>query len=215
MFSYIFGLGNSRQLEFYQSARLAEGWKMNERFAESQRTKKRKQIISNKRQGIKKTVEIRLCLQNVRGLNSKLKQDQLMNVIDGENPFCIALDETKFQSLIGINNQKYSSNLTIQKWRSIGVKQWEILNENNKNSKAIRSLELIERVRIPTSHHDSIHTPILERRTKGTKKQNDIHDKISDKEVPETENNSDEKLLLQHQKSREKVKQRSTERIYS
>ncbi|KEJ82416.1 hypothetical protein OXYTRIMIC_150 [Oxytricha trifallax] len=48
---YTVTLDNSRQLHFFQPQRQAEGWvKRNERFAEKQRSKRRVDIISNKRQ---------------------------------------------------------------------------------------------------------------------------------------------------------------------
>ncbi|KEJ82929.1 hypothetical protein OXYTRIMIC_070 [Oxytricha trifallax] len=50
-------------------------------------------------------VEIKLCLQNVRGLNSKLKQDQLLREIENKNLDFIGLVETRLQRLIGRNNR--------------------------------------------------------------------------------------------------------------
>ncbi|KEJ83050.1 hypothetical protein OXYTRIMIC_454 [Oxytricha trifallax] len=82
---FSFKVENSRQLEFYQPVRVAEGWvRRNERFAEWQRTKRREQIINNKRRVNMKTIELRVCQQNVRGLNSKIKQDQLMKDIEAK-----------------------------------------------------------------------------------------------------------------------------------
>ncbi|KEJ82715.1 hypothetical protein OXYTRIMIC_327 [Oxytricha trifallax] len=45
----LFQSENSRQLEFYQPLRETKGWvRMNKRFAEKQRSKRREQIISKK-----------------------------------------------------------------------------------------------------------------------------------------------------------------------
>ncbi|KEJ83110.1 hypothetical protein OXYTRIMIC_048 [Oxytricha trifallax] len=97
---------NNRKLHFYQPQRIAEGWvRRNERFAEQQRSKRRTETINNKRQMQTLNIKLKICLQNVRKLNSKLKQDQIVREIEDKNPDFIALVETRLQRIIGLNSQ--------------------------------------------------------------------------------------------------------------
>ncbi|KEJ82967.1 hypothetical protein OXYTRIMIC_243 [Oxytricha trifallax] len=137
-------LNNGRQLQFYQPQREVEGWvRRTERFAENQRSKRREQTINNKRQIALQSIKLNICLQNVRGMNSKLKQDQLMREIEYKQPDLIGLVETRLTRMIGINN-KNIADLTSQEWRSSGAEQWEIPYEYNKNTKVIYRLDYTE-----------------------------------------------------------------------
>ncbi|KEJ82933.1 hypothetical protein OXYTRIMIC_005 [Oxytricha trifallax] len=98
-------LKNGCQLHFQRPVREVEGWlKRTIRFAESQRSNIRVQIISKKRQITAKCIQLNICLQNVRGISSKLKQDQMMRDIEEKHPDFIGLVETRLQRLIGVNN---------------------------------------------------------------------------------------------------------------
>ncbi|KEJ82505.1 hypothetical protein OXYTRIMIC_633 [Oxytricha trifallax] len=128
-------LDNSRQLHFFKPQREAEGWvSRNERFAEKKRNKRRIDIISNKRQVASQNIQLKICFQNVRGLNQKLKQYAMMKEFEDRNPDFIALVETRLQRIIGLNSQNITQTQLARNGREL------TMNSGKYKMKTIKTL---------------------------------------------------------------------------